>query len=339
MNSHSLAPFSGLINAAWISRLLKIALITGCISLSLTSGTAGPATTDIGSGSGLPDGFATLNGGTTGGGDANPVTVSTAEAFRNAVRHDDPAVVIVEGRLKTGDVLIGSNKTIIGADEQAGFHGGAVLVQGRNVIFKYLSFGPAPGDAMEISGGTNVFVTKCAFYDSTDELCSVVRGADYVTISWSKFYFLEPDSHSYAHLIGNSDGATGDRGKLHVTLHHNWYSTGVRGRMPRVRFGDVHLYNNYYNNPAGNYCVGLGFECRIRLENTVFENAEDPWADYGGTENGRIGWRNLSFLNCSIPTFVPNSFPVFEPPYEYAMHPVEAVKSVVMDGAGNMPVD
>jgi pectate lyase len=155
-----------------------------------------------------------------------------------------------------------------------------------------------------------------------------------VTICWSTFYFLKPDSHSYAHLIGNSDGAISDRGKLHVTLHHNWYSSGVRGRMPRVRYGKVHLYNNYYSNPDSNYCVGVGVEANIRMENMVFEDAEDPWADYGGSENGRIGWANLEFINCSPPDFVPNAFPVFEPPYEYLMHPLDEVKPVVMDGAG-----
>lgn len=288
---------------------------------------------------GIPNGYATLNGGTTGGGDAVPVTVSTPAAFRDAVHHNDPAVIIVEGRLNVGDVQIGSNKTIIGADVTAGLHGGAVLVQGRNYIFKNLSFGPSPGDAMEISGATHVFVYKCEFHDSRDELCSIVREADYVTICWSKFFFLTPDSHSYAHLIGNSDGTTGDRGKLRVTLHHNWYADGVRGRMPRVRFGQVHLYNNYFSGPESNYCVGVGFECQIRMENMVFENQEDPWADYGGTENGKIGWKNLQFINCDQPSFVTNSFPVFEPPYTTVMHPLGEVKSVVMSGAGNVRPD
>jgi pectate lyase len=118
----------------------------------------------------MVSGYATLNGGTTGGGGAAPVTVSTMEAFKKAVGHDNPAVVIIEGRLNIGDIRIGSNKTIIGADAEAGLYGGTVLVQGTNYIFKSLSFGPSKGDAMEISGATNVFITHCEFHDSTDEL-------------------------------------------------------------------------------------------------------------------------------------------------------------------------
>lgn len=283
------------------------------------------------------DGYAAMNGGTTGGGNATPVTVTTAAEFKSLAENNTPAVIIVQGRLNVGSVNIGSNKTIIGADSQSGLYGGNGLsVDGSNYIFKNLTFGPAEGDVMEISGGTNVYITKCEFYDSTDELCSIVRQADYVTISWSKFYFKNPDGHSFAHLIGNSDGATADRGKLHVTLHHNWYSDGLRGRLPRVRFGFVHIYNNYYNAPDSGYCVGIGYECHIRLENTHFENVSKPWSDYGGVNNGELGWANLKFTNASQPTFMPNTYPtIFTPPYSYTLDDVEAVKSLVTAGAGN----
>ncbi|MCE5185944.1 MAG: hypothetical protein LLF76_07445 [Planctomycetaceae bacterium] len=286
----------------------------------------------------IPDGYATQNGGTTGGGSAVPVTVSTASAFLSAVGNNNPAVIVVEGRLEVGNVDIGSNKTIIGADTSSGLYGGVIRVQGTNCIFQNLTIGPASGDTFEVSGATNVFIHKCEFFDSTDELCSIVRQADYVTVSWCKFYFNNPNSHSYAHLIGNGDDVTADRGKLHVTLHHNWYAEGVRGRMPRVRFGYVHIYNNYYNSPSNGYCIGIGFECHIRVEHSHFDSINNPWADYGGVTNGGFGWADLKFEGCSQPTFVPNTFPVFTPPYAYSMDPVNNVKGLLTDplyGAGN----
>jgi pectate lyase len=288
----------------------------------------------------IPDGYATQNGGTTGGGGATPVTVSTASAFRSAVGNSTPAVIVVEGMIDlNGDVTIRANKTIRGADSSAGLYGGTVKIQDSNYIIQNLSFGPASGDVMEISGANNVFITNCEFHDSTDELCSIVREADYVTVSWSKFYFDNPDSHSFAHLIGNSDGATSDRGKLHVTLHHNWYTAGVRGRIPRVRFGHVHLYNNYYNSIGNGYCIGIGFECHIRVENTHFDGINNAWADYGGTSNGELGWDNLKFTGGSTqPTFMPNTFStIFVPPYAYSMDPVDDVQAIVTAGAGNVP--
>ena len=56
---------------------------------------------------------------------------------------------------------------------------------------------------------------------------------------------------------------------LRVTLHHNLFS-GVGQRTPRVRFGQVHIYNNYYkiiNNPTYVYTWGVGIEIQIYAEN------------------------------------------------------------------------
>ena len=169
-----------------------------------------------------------------------------------------------------------------------------------------------------------------------DELCSIVRQSDYVTVSWCKFYFDSPDDHSFGFLIGNGDDVTADRGKLHVTMHHNWYDNGVKGRQPRVRYGYVHIYNNYYNSNNTDYCIGAGYECHIRVENTHFDNVDDPWADYGGPDSGgQIGWSNLKFEGSSQPSFMSNSFPVFSPPYSFSLDSVDSVESIVRNSAGN----
>lgn len=285
------------------------------------------------------DGFAAANGGTTGGGAVVPIQVSTWEAFRQAVSGDEPAVVVVEGRIEVGSVRIGSNKTIIGASTSAGLHGRGIGLQGKNVILQNLTLGPAPGDVLELSGAHNVFITKCEFFGSSDELCSIVRGSDFVTVSWSKFHFPEPDSHSFPHLIGNSDNRTSDRGKLHVTMHHNLYLEGCRSRMPRVRFGKVHLYNNYYRCEGNNYCIGTGVESSIRVENSVFDGVNRPWNDMGGmAREARIGWRNLRFIDSAEPDYAPNRWPVFDLPYDHQPDSLDEVRKLLVDaefGAGN----
>lgn len=311
----------------------KLQLFLLAIALQIATGIASAAPIPVA----VPDGYATQNGGTTGGGSAAPVTVATAEEFRAAVKGDKPAVIIVKGRLELGgNVSIGSNKTIIGADTNSGFGGGSIGINGSNYILQNLTIGPAKGDLVEISGAKNVFITKCQFYGCTDELCSIVRESDYVTVSWCKFYFPDTHSHAFGSLVGNRDDATGDRGKLRVTMHHNWYAEGVRARMPRVRFGQVHLYNNYYNSVGSGYCIGAGKECHIRLENSVFENVKQPWADYGGKDTGEIGWANLKFIDSSEPTFMPNKFPVFALPYDNKIDPTDQVKAIVTAGAGNV---
>ena len=74
-------------------------------------------------------------------------------------------------------------------------------------------------------------------------------------------------------LIGSSDSATADAGRLRVTVHHNVFEN-VGQRAPRVRFGQVHIYNNYYkivDNPGYVYSWGVGKESMIYAENNYFQ--------------------------------------------------------------------
>ena len=283
----------------------------------------------------VPDGFAGYAG-TTGGGNAEPTHVNSASEFKSAVGGDNPKLIVVHGNLAVSGVSIGSNTTIIGADESAELAGGGFRVNGTNYIFQNLTIGPGGTDIMEVMGGTKVFITRCTFHDAGDELLSMRSQADYITISWCKFYFDKTHSHAFAHLIGAGDGDTNNRGKLHVTMHHNWYDKGVRGRVPRVRFGQVHIYNNYWNIESNGYCIGAGVECHIRLENSHFENVNAAWADYGGSKNGEIGWSNIIFEETDEPKFMPNVYPTFELPYSYSLDSVDQVKSNVTKGAGNV---
>jgi pectate lyase len=285
----------------------------------------------------VPDGYATLNGGTTGGGDATPVVITTEVEFRELVAGDTPRVIVVQGKIDLGgSVSVGSNKTIVGADTSSGLYGGTVNVRGHNCIFQNLALGPTEGDVMEISGGTNVFVHRCEFVDSTDESLSIVRGADFVTVSWCKFYFTQPHSHAFGHLVGNRTDRVSDRGKLNTTMHHNWYGANMRGRMPRVRYGHVHIYNNLFNSPGNNQVIGVGHESEIRLENSHFEDVRRPWNPMDASP-GEIGWAGLKFVRSSEPDSFPNAnSTIFTPPYEYTLDPVEDVKAIVTAGAGNV---
>ena len=51
----------------------------------------------------------------------------------------------------------------------------------------------------------------------------------------------------------------------------------MKERMPRVRFGQVHVYNNYYSNlTGGGYCQGVGVECHILVENNYYDGVTMP---------------------------------------------------------------
>ena len=66
-------------------------------------------------------GYASMNGGTTGGAGGTTTTVSSYASFTSAVSGDDAKVVYVDGTIKeTADqVKIGSNTSIIGKDANA----------------------------------------------------------------------------------------------------------------------------------------------------------------------------------------------------------------------------
>ncbi|NUO59997.1 MAG: hypothetical protein HOV78_25310 [Hamadaea sp.] len=113
-------------------------------------------------------------------------------------------------------------------------------------------------------------------YQWHDGLVDLIRGSDFVTMSWNVFA-----DHDKTHLIGNTDKTTnGDEGKLHVTIHHNIYRNSGQ-RVPRVRFGQVDVYDNLYqvtDPDAYSYSWGVGVNSAIVAQHNAFELADgvDP---------------------------------------------------------------
>lgn len=122
-----------------------------------------------------------------------------------------------------------------------------------------------------------------------DGLVDVTLFGNHVTISYNHFR-----DHDKTHLLGGTDVAgrysDGQQelsygpDKLAVTLHHNRYENTVQ-RQPRVRFGKVHVYNNYYSGtlkpasggtlPAPDYAWSvawtIGTASKLYVENNVLE--------------------------------------------------------------------
>ena len=96
-----------------------------------------------------------------------------------------------------------------------------------------------------------------AKYQIHDGHLDITNASDRVTVSWNRFL-----DHDKTMLIGSSDSATADTGRLRVTLHHNLFEN-VGQRVPRVRYGQVHVYNNYYKVPdpeTYGYSWGVGVQ-------------------------------------------------------------------------------
>jgi pectate lyase len=111
----------------------------------------------------------------------------------------------------------------------------------------------------------------------------ITRGSDLVTVSWNAFV-----EHDKTMLIGATDNPTTDVGKLRVSVHHNLFA-GIGQRAPRVRFGEVHVYNNIYdivNSSTYVYSWGVGVDSKIFAENNIVLTSDVPPDQVIRTFNG-----------------------------------------------------
>ena len=237
---------------------------------------------------GIPDGYATLDTGTTGGAGGPTVIVDTRDALESQIGSDSPGVVLVQGIINLGssNVRVRDNKTLIGLGADATLLGNLKVYGNNNVIIRNLTFtnptGVGDGDGLTLHDCRNVWVDHCTFVDCDDGTADIGHGADWITVSWCRFHYTNPaNDHRFSNLVGHSDNnAAEDAGRLHVTFHHNWWSDLVHERMPRVRFGRVHLYNNYYHSPGNNYCIRAAIASEILVEHNYFDSVKNVWELY-----------------------------------------------------------
>lgn len=288
-----------------------------------------------------PIGWATQNGGTTGGGAATPVTVTTLSALQSQASSTGAKVIYVSGTMGSGvgtRVNVAANKTIIGLP-------GAKLIGGfdvkaKNVIIRNMII-QGPGavdvdgvDCITIDGSstTNVWIDHCNIYDGQDGNLDITNGANYIAVTWCKFYYTSASSnHQFCNLIGNSDSKTSDRGKLKVTMMYNWWGAGCKERMPRLRFGQVHIVNNYFSCTGNNHCTRAAKEADLLIEGNYYDGVKTPIDLYENNFTG-VTMRNNTFV--SVTGNTAGSGTSFTPPYLLTITPSANIKTLVMGAAG-----
>jgi pectate lyase len=253
---------------------------------------------------------------------------------------------------------IASNKTIVGADKNATIIGGLAVNGVSNVIIRNLNIqgvypNPGPGDTLSSRNSHHIWWDHLTVWDAEDGLLDITKESNYQTVSWCKFYYTDSSNgHRLASLNGSGGGDhPEDWGKLKVTYHHNWWGDLVTSRMPRVVYGEGHQFNNYFNSPGNNYCIGVGSYGSILVENNYFKDVNNPhqfmYEVYmyasatgniydntsGARDTGSGGSRDACpDGDCSIQeNFEPGPF---EPPYEYSLRPAAEVPDIVQRCAG-----
>lgn len=279
-------------------------------SFSSTSSTASSAAS-FSMSPGSPIGFASMNGGTTGGAGGTTTTVSTGTDLQNAINNaTGPIIIYVNGTItpaNSGSLtkidVKGSDDpeadwikdiSIIGVGTSGELNGiGIKIWRAKNIIIRNLKIhhvNIGDKDAIEIQGpGGNVWIDHNELYsdithgkDYYDGACDVSHGADYVTISYNYFH-----DHYKASLVGHSDNnGSEDTGKLHVTYYGNYF-TNVSSRTPLFRFGTAHIFNNYFENF---FDAKTGSNIRMgavsRIEGNYYDGVDNPILSMDSTAIG-----------------------------------------------------
>jgi pectate lyase len=199
---------------------------------------------------------------------------------------------------------VGSNTTIIGLGNTARVIGANLVLRGvDNVIIRNLKLSdaadcfpqwdPTDGatgnwnsdyDNISLFTSTHVWLDHNTFTDQPnldsdqplyfdrpyqvhDGASDITSGSDFVTVSWNSY-----QDHDKTMLIGSTNSPTADLGKLHVTVDHNEFDT-ILQRAPRVRYGQVDVYNNFYwvaSDDEYVYSWGVGVQSSIVAEKNFF---------------------------------------------------------------------
>ncbi|WP_435205780.1 pectate lyase family protein [Micromonospora sp. bgisy143] len=233
---------------------------------------------------------------------------------------EEARVRSVANQTRQTQINVGPNTTIVGL-RGARLTGLTLMVdRASNVIVRNLTFvdardcfpawSPTDGEAgnwnsqfdqISVRRSENVWIDHNTFTDGDnpdsgqptyfgrpyqvhDGSLDVTHTASLVTASWNRF-----TGRDKVLLIGSSNTVGPDVDRLKVTLHHNLFE-GVLQRLPRVRFGQVDVYNNQYRLGGDDfeYALGVGVQSALYAENNFFalDPAVDPadlLHDWGGT--------------------------------------------------------
>jgi pectate lyase len=320
---------------------------------------------------GSATGFATRNGGTTGGAGGPTVRAGTGTAIHAALcsraSSSSPITIEVEGTINHGNTtkVSGnscntaadkielkeiSNVTLIGVGsgatfDQLGIHirdASNIIVQ--NVTVRNVKKSGSPtsngGDAIGMESTVrNVWVDHVTLEASGGEsegfdgLFDMKDNTQYVTLSYSILR-----NSGRGGLIGSSES---DRSNGFITFHHNLYEN-IDSRTPLLRGGVAHIYNNHYlrlhesgiNSRAG---------AQAKVENNYFEDSKDVlgtfYTDQAGT--WQVSGNILDNVTWSGPGGDTNpagpnmqSTTSVSIPYSYSLENASCVPNIVGQTAG-----
>ncbi|TQN66864.1 Pectate lyase B [Colletotrichum shisoi] len=274
--------------------------------------------------------------GTTGGAGGATTTVTNFAEFSAAVTSKEKGIVIVKGAITGSEkVRVASNKSIIGAAGSSITGVGLYVNKAENVILRNLKISKvkaSAGDAIGIQASSKVWVDHCDLSsdrengkDFYDGLLDVTHASMAVTISNTYLH-----DHYKASLVGHSDSnAAEDTGKLHVTYANNYWKN-LGSRMPSVRFGKVHIFNNYEEN-IDTSGVNTRMGAQVLIESSFFSGVKKAITSIDSKTTGSATVVDVDLGNST------NDAPkgtFTKPEYSYTKLGAAKVKAAVTASAG-----
>lgn len=215
---------------------------------------------------------------------------------------------------------------------------GLYLWNVSDIIIENIRFQDIYEDSLRIIYGSHdIWIDHCFFSDSYngtktyspeeyDGLIDITRESTNITISWSRF-----EDHNKVMLMGHNDTYFQDK-EMYVTLHHNYFFNTTQ-RHPRVSYGKVHLYNNYFHG-WHQYAVRSTVSGEIYSDrNAYFSPNQHALTYYHLPQENHI-YSSEDLFNLPHPPF--SSYEGFVPSeyYYYSPDPIEFVLNNVSSEAG-----
>jgi pectate lyase len=192
-------------------------------------------------------------------------------SLREGCRRKQPLWIVFEvsGTIALSTYCrVSSFKTVDGRGQHIKITGkGLQLKDCEHVIICNLELDGGRGhdvDGIQMKPNTkHVWVDRCSISDFDDGCIDITRRSSDITVSRCHF-----TRHDKTMLIGADPKHVEDR-CIRVTIHHCFFD-GTRQRHPRLRFGKVHLYNNYTRG-WGLYAVCASVEAQILSQCCIYE--------------------------------------------------------------------
>lgn len=261
-------------------------------------------------------GFATENGGTTGGQVGSTVTASNFTELKTYAESATPYVIMVNGTIDNGPdggrISIASNKSIIGTGNDAFLNGiGLEVKNNNNVIIQnlrisligvttrtdkagvYSSTGDNGqpqilvngGDCISINGNsTNIWIDHCEIFSEDPDVQTNKDLYDGLIDIKNNSGFITISwcylhDHHKGGLVGASDSDLWEDRK--ITMHHNHYNK-VKLRVPMYRGSTGHFFNNYIlgaqdaTEIRANTCVRVEKNYYEALHYAIYTPSDSP---------------------------------------------------------------